>query len=235
MPALQAPRKISRRQELRQDAVVTAYARLSNAFREYRVYALAAASVIVVAVIGFIGYKAYIANQDTKAAGELGAIVRVYEAGRYDEAVEGNAQNPGLEEIIGKYSGTPSANLAHFYAGDALFRLGNKEEALRHFEQFDKEDNYLGASALAAEAAIQEDLGDLERSADLYREAATVFENSLTSPDLLLSAARNYEAIGNYSAAREMYETISTLYPDSDLAAGLDFYFARLDALQGRL
>jgi tetratricopeptide (TPR) repeat protein len=234
MPALQAPKKISRRQELRQDAVVTATAKAVDVYEEHRALVIGVAVAIVIAVLAFIGYTFYLNAQDDRAAAQLGGIVNLYEQARWDEALNGTPEQMGLLEIADRYGNTTDGNLARYYAADALYRLNRKDEALRYFQAYDKEPNYLGASAFAAEAAIQEDIGSQARAAELYLRAATIYENALTSPEYLLEAARNYEAVGDYDAARDMYELIERDYPDADAAGGLEFYFARLDALQGK-
>ncbi len=235
MPALQAPRKISRRQELRQDAVVTATTRAVNIFDEYRAAAIGLLVAVVIAFIAGIGYWYYFTGQSDEAAARLGSIVLTYERGLWDVALDGTAETIGLLEIANRYGNTKDGNLARFYAADALYRLDRKEEALKYFEAYDKGDNFLGAAAYAGEAAVNEDLGNEKRAAERYYKAALVFENNLTSPEYLLSAARNYEAIAEYPSARKMYKLIETRFPDADAAGGLDLYFARLDALQGVL
>lgn len=235
MPALQAPKKISRRQELRQDAVVTFTAKAMDVFEQYRTAVTGAAVAVAIVIIALIGYTFYMNAQSEEAAARLGAIVAFYEQEQWEQALDGTAGDMGLLEIVDRYGGTEEGNLARFYAADALYRLGRKEESLDYFQGYEKDDNYLGAAAYAGEAAIQEDLGNQERAAELYYRAATIYENSITSPEYLLAAARNYEAIANYNSARKMYRLIETEYPEADAAGGLDFYLARLDALQGNL
>jgi len=104
-----------------------------------------------------------------------------------------------------------------------------------YFAAFDKGADYLGAAAYAGQAAAHEDLGDQRRAAELYREAALVYENKLTSPQYLLEAARSFEAVGDYGSARGAYQLISERFPESEVAEGIEFYVTRLDALQGRL
>lgn len=235
MPALQAPRKISRRQELRQDAVVTVYARVLDFYSRNKAYVLAAAAVLAVVIIGYVGYRFYLVRQGDEAARLLGPIVLMYEQENYEQALDGTVDQPGLIEIASRYGRTKDGNLARFYAADALYRLDRKEEALDYFASFDKGSDYLGAAAYAGQAAALEDLGDQRRAAELYREAALVYRNKLTSPEYLLSAARNFEAVGDYGAAREMYQMIADQFPEAEVADGIEFYVARLDALQGRL
>ena len=145
MPALQAPRKISRRQELRQDAVVTATTRAVDLFDENRMLVIGVLVTVVIAVIAFVGYRYYLVQQSGEAAAQLGSIVVTYEQGLWDVALDGTAENVGLLEIANRYGNTSDGNLARFYAADALYRLDRKEEALKYFEAYDKDDNILGA------------------------------------------------------------------------------------------
>jgi len=235
MPALQAPRKISRRQELRQDAVITVYARAIEMYSRHKTYVLVAASVLAVVIIGYVGYRFYLVRQGDEAASLLGPIVLTYEQGNYQEALDGTVDHAGLIEIAGRYGRTKDGNLARFYAADALYRLDRKEEALEYFAEFNKSADYLGAAAYAGQAAVHEDLSNPRRAGELYREAALVYQNNLTSPEYLLAAARNFEAAGDYVAARQAYLLIAEQFPESEVADGIEFYLARLDALQGRL
>jgi tetratricopeptide (TPR) repeat protein len=220
---------------MRQDAVVTVYARAFEFYNRNKTYVLAAAGVFVLIVVGYTGYRFYLDKQGDEAAMLLGPVVVTYEQGNYQEALDGTAGQPGLIEIASRYGQTADGNMARFYAADAFYRLDRKEEALDYFVSFDKGSDYLGASALAGEAAIHEDLGNPRLAAERYHEAALIYENNLTSPDYLLSAARSFESVQDFGAARAMYDLISDRYPDSDVAGGIDFYLARLDALQRKL
>lgn len=232
MSAIKPPKKISKRHELRQDQVVTFYAKAWDYFDKNRklVYGLlgAVAAVVVIA----IGITFYGAAQNREASELLGEIVGVYEDGDYRAALDGIDGRTGLLEIADDYGSTDAGNMATYYAADALFRLGEYDEALAHFNRFDKEDNIIGASALAAEAAIYEQREEHERAGGLYRRAAMLFENELTSPQYLLDAGRAYEKAGAYDEAREVYQTIEDLFPESPAAGGIDFYIARVNALE---
>lgn len=230
MSALNPPRNISKRQELRQDTVVTFYAKAWDYFEHNRSVVFGALGALVVLVLLVVGYSVYQANQGEKAQEQLGGIVSVYEAGSYREALDGTAEQAGLLAIADDFGGTDAGNLAHFYAADALFRLGEYDAALEHFKAFDKEENFIGASAIAGEAAIYEIQGDFNRAADRYMDAATLYENDLRSPEYLLKAGRAYEEAGELNDAYEAYETIQETYPESAVAQEVDFYLARVAA-----
>lgn len=232
MSTLNPPKRISKKHELREDAVITSYARAWGYFDQHRtlVYGVIAGFVVLIAAI--IGYVLYQNQQSAEAEEHFAQIVGVYEEGSYQEALDGTAEHLGLLEIADEYGGTTSGNLAHFYAADALYNLGEYERALEHFQAFDKPDGFLGASAIAGEAAVYENQGDYERAAERYMRAARFFENPLSSPQYLLSAGRAYEAAGSYQEAQEAYERIKDDYPDSDLAGQIDVYIARAAAKQ---
>lgn len=232
MPMLQAPRKISRRQELRQDAVVNLSTRAVDFYEDHQKLLIwIGVGIAALIALGF-AYNYYQGQQEIKAAELLGGIVGIYESGDYRTALDGTEDKPGLLHIADEYSGTPDGNLANFYAADALFNLDEKEQALTYFRAYDKGRDFLGASALAGEAAILSDQENFAAAADKYAEAAEVYANQLTSPPYLLDAARNYEKAGDYRSARRMYDTIKTTYPESSIAGGLDIYLARIDALE---
>ena len=230
MSTLNPPKPITRRQELRQDKVVTFYARAWQYFHENQmvVYGLLAGLVLVVA--GIVGYVFLQAQRGDEAQRLLGGILPVYEEGNYQAALDGIETGPGLLEIADDYGSTEAGNLAHYYAADALFRLERYDEALEHFEAYDEHENIVGASALAGAAAIYELRDDHERAGDLYRRAAALFENDITTPQYLLMAGEAYEAAGGYSEALDAYEAIAEDFPNSDLGRSIDFYRARVQA-----
>jgi tetratricopeptide (TPR) repeat protein len=230
MSTLNPPKTISKRKELRQDKVVTVYAKAWEFFEEHRMLVYGIGAVLVAVVLAVVGYVYLQSQRGARAQELLGGIVSVYEDGQYENALNGIETNLGLLEIADEYGGTDAGNLAHFYAADALFRLGRYDEALEHFEAFDKGSHLVGASAYAGEAAIYEQRGEYERAGDLYRSAALEFENNVTSPQYLLSAGQAYEEAGAYAKAQDVYQRIKEDFPESDLAGGMDFYLARVQA-----
>ena len=231
MATLNPPKKISRRHELRQDQVVTVYARAWDFVDKNRtlIWGIVAALVLLVALA--IAYVFYQQNQEAEAQEAIAAPIRLYEQENYREALDGADGAMGFLAIADEYGGTDAGNLAHFYAADALFNLGEYDQALEHFEDFGKEENYLGASALAGEAAVYENQGEYERAGQLYQRAASHLESELTSPQYLLSAGRAFEEAGNYAGAQAAYETLRDDFPDAPAAQNVDAYLARVAAL----
>jgi tetratricopeptide (TPR) repeat protein len=232
MSTLNPPKRISKRHELREDAVITWYARAWGYFDQNRKLVYAVIAGVLLVILAIIGYIFYQNEQGREAEELLGSVISFYEAGSYQEALDGTAGTIGLLEIADEYGGTDAGNLAHFYAADALYNLGEYERALEHFQEFDKIEGFIGASAIAGEAAVYENLGEYERAANRYLDAAEFFENTLASPRYLMDAARAFEAAGVYSEAQRAYEQILEDYPESNLAAQAEIYIARAQARQ---
>jgi tetratricopeptide (TPR) repeat protein len=228
MSTLSPTRKVSRKHELREDRVVTFYARMLGLIENNKkaVYGLLAGVVVVLAMI--FGFSYVQSNRNAEATQMMAQAVSRYEQGDYAAAIDGDMSFTGLLEIADDYGSTKAGNLARFYAADALYRLGDVDRALPLFEAYDKGENYLGASALAGEAAIYESRGDHETAAERYRRAANIFVSKITSPNYLQKAAREFQLAGNPDSARDAYEQIRDDFPESSEAQNVDYYLAQL-------
>jgi TolA-binding protein len=227
MSTLNPTSKISRRQELREDKVVTLYAWAIDLYENNRTLLMGIAGAVVLVIAGVIGYQIYMANQQTVALDRMAGAVQAYESGNYQVALDGSEIFLGLEAIIDDYGSTRAGNLARFYAADAYFRMGNYDAALPLFQAFDKDANLLGASALAGEAAILQSRGEARDAGDLFRRAANLFPSEVVSPGYLMQAGLAYEAAGETARARSAYEQIRDDYPDSQEARDIAFFLAR--------
>ena len=230
MSTLNPPKSASRRQELREDRVVTFYARAWQYADQNRklIYGILAAIVAVVLLI-----VVWTWNQSRKADEaqvHLGRIVSVYEAGRFQQALEGGDGRLGLVEIADQYGRTDAGNMARYFAADAYLQLGQVEDAREYFNRFNKSDGLLGASAYAGEAAALEQLGQFREAGDLYRQAARHYQTAATAPTYLLNAGRAYEEAGAYDRAIDVYQTIRDDYADSPQASSVEAYIARAEA-----
>jgi tetratricopeptide (TPR) repeat protein len=217
------------RSEAAEEAVSTAYVRTRTFLEEYRAALIAAGVGIAVIFLGVLGYFYWQHGQEQRAAEHLGAILPVYAAGEYEQALAGTDTAIGLEAIAEDYRRTPAGTLASFYAGHAHFQLGQFDEADRFFDRY-RGDDMLRASAMAGRASAAEERGEYADAARLFERAASTFRSAATAPDYLLSAARNHEAAGNYDGARRAYETVASEYEASPLAANVPIHLARLDA-----
>lgn len=222
--------KVSDREgDLREDAVVTAYARALQFYEQFKRPLMYGGLAAVVLVLGYVGYRFYMSGQNAEAEEELGQIVRVYEQGNFQQALEGTSGQAGLLQIVDEYGGTRAGNLARYYAGDAFYNLGDHERAIEQFEAFEKGENYLGAAGYAGLAASHASQGNVQRAAEYYEEAARVYENEATTPMYLEQAAQYYEDAGQLEEARSLYQEIQEDYPESQQAQNVAIDIQRLE------
>jgi tetratricopeptide (TPR) repeat protein len=234
MSTLKPPKKISRRHELREDKLTTLYAQSWDVFDRHKNVVWGIGLGLLAVILGIAGYFYYLNQQQGRAQELLGESVRLYESGEYRTALDGTETAYGLLTIADDYGNTSAGNLAHFYAGDALFRLGEYDAALEQFEAYDKGDDFLGASAYAGQAAVHEHRGDYEEAGDLYRRAADTFESAAMTPEYLLDAGRAYEKSGDYQEARRAYQAVLDRYPDSRQGTEVGADLSRLEMMQRR-
>jgi len=230
MTALKTPEKTSRRQELRRNWLVELYGRLMLFYEDNRTLAHGLGIGLLAVALAIPGYVYYQQQQEQQANEALGRILPVYEQGNFDQALNGTGDRMGLVAIADDYSGTDAGNLATFYAAGAFYQQQEYDRALEYYQRFDKQNNFIGASALAAEASIYEERGEMERAASLFEQAASQYDNQLTAPRYLLEAGQAYEEIGEYEAAEQAYQRILEEYPDADQGEEAKRYRARVQA-----
>lgn len=233
MTALKTPEKTSRRKELRRNIFVELYARALLFYEDHKRLAQGAGIVVVALILAIPGYIYYHQQQQEAANQALGQILPTYEQSNYQQALDGTESAAGLLAIADDYSRTDAGNLAAFYAADALYQLGEYDRALTYYERFDKGEDFFGASAFAAQAAIYENRGEFQQAGELYERAAEQYENKLTTPRYLLSAGQAYEEAGQYQAAMDAYRRITEEYSDSDQASKAEQYLARVKVRHG--
>jgi len=212
--------------------MVTLYAKAWLFFEENRTLVFGALVGLVLLAAGVVGYLYYQTQQQAAAEQDLARIVRTYEQGSYQAALDGTGDAMGLLAISDNYSGTQAGNLATYYAADALYRLGEYDRALELFQEYDATEDFIGASALAAQAAIYANRGEFDRAASLYVDAAEQYPNSLTTPKYLMSAGKAHEEAGDYAAAINAYQRIEDEYSESGFAQQAPRYIARAEARQ---
>lgn len=232
MTALKTPEKTSRRQELRRNWLVDLYGRLLLLYEDNRALLYGIGAAILALALAIPGYMYYQQQQAEQANQMLGSILPVYEQGNFDQALNGTSEAAGLLEIANQYDGTSAGNLATFYAANALYQQQEYDRALTFYQRFEKQNDFVGASALAAEASIYETRGEFAQAGTHFEEAAAQYDNELTAPRYLVEAGQAYEEAGDYASAVAAYQRLLDEYPDSDQATEAERYLARAQARQ---
>jgi tetratricopeptide (TPR) repeat protein len=188
---------------------------------------------LIVIIGGYFGYKKLIiAPMEIEAHSQMFMAEKYFELDSLQKAIDGDGLNYGFIDIIDEYSGTKSANLAHYYLGICYRNTGEYELAIEELESFSSDDIIISAVALGAIGDSYMELNDIDQAINYYEKAAAHNTNNLTSPIYLFKAGLAYEDIQDFAAAEEKYNAIKTDYPDSRESQTIDKYIARVEALK---
>jgi tetratricopeptide (TPR) repeat protein len=194
-------------------------------------------SIVVIAILaviaGYLGYKKMIiAPMEIEAQSAMFMAEKYFEQDSLQLAINGDGQNYGFIDIADEYSGTKSANLAHYYLGICYRNTGEFEYAIDELNSFSSDDVIISAVALGAIGDCYMELNDVDNAISYYEKAANHNKNGLSSPVYLFKAGLAYEDLKDFAGAEKKYKSIKADYPDSREAQTIDKYLARVEALK---
>ncbi|GAA4290428.1 tetratricopeptide repeat protein [Aestuariibaculum suncheonense] len=198
---------------------------------------------VAVVVLGYLGYSEFIAKPK-----QVNAMNDMFQAQKYfDQAVNGVEKDSlfnlalnggegkyGMLDIIEEYSGTPSANLAHYYAGTAYLRLKDYKNAIEYLSDFKSDDEILAplAKGNIGDAFVQ--LNQQDDALGYYEEAANMRNNGYTTPMYLYKAGAIALELGKAGKALDYFNRIKEEYPNSTEAATIDVFIGKAQVLASK-
>jgi len=226
---LKPKKKISKR-EMKEDKLVTTYFEAQSWFEANR--KRVSSVFFTILVIGIAGWFYYNnrSTQNLAATADLGKIIRYYDAGNFETAINGSPQENirGLQQIVDEYGGTESGEFATLYLANAYFSLGNYEKALQYYEDADISDGGLNAAVKAGIAACHEARGNHAEAAAYFEQAAQEDEQKLHAAEHLFHAGTNYILAGNKDKADEILKKLKANFPASPYAREADRLLVRI-------
>ncbi|MFD0939282.1 tetratricopeptide repeat protein [Pedobacter boryungensis] len=189
-------------------------------------------AILALGAIAAYYFYSYLPNRAEKAAGEM------YKAEQYvgvdslaNKAINGEGGYPGLEKIAEEYDNTKSANLANLYLGGIYLRKGEYKKATEALGKYTATGSPVADPlALGLLGDAYSELKDYKQAATYYQKAADKASNKFTSPMFLKKLGLVYETLKDLKSAEDAYTKIKTQYPDSQEAAMIDEYIARVQA-----
>ncbi len=189
---------------------------------KYRKQIIICLSVILVVAIGIVLFRTqYLVPRNEDAATKLSKCIYYIEQDSFNLALNGDALNEGLLDIIDEYGVTKTADLACVYAGICYYNLSDYQSACTYFEKFNKESVNVQPANLTIIGDCYVEMDNIEKAIKYFEKAAKQ-ENELTAPRALNKAGICYEKLGNYKKAEECYQTIKDKYFNSSLAVDMD-------------
>ncbi|MBZ4191259.1 tetratricopeptide repeat protein [Niabella beijingensis] len=210
----------------------------SNAVDGLRVFWLkhskkiaAVLGLIVVLGGGYMLYKAFV--QKPKIEEALDKSFKAESFFRKDSfnlALNGDGVSPGFITIAKKYSGTPTGNLAKFYAGVCYVKLNQNDKAISYLKDFKTDSKQIQQRAYKLLGDAYGDMGKGAEALDNYKKAAHEFESDqMASADALFSAAYLAQhVLNNKNEAISLYKELKEKFPRTQPGFDADKYLAQL-------
>jgi len=179
--------------------------------------------LLVLAVRNF-----YIKPRETAAENEMYRAQMFFANGNFERALNGDDFTTiGFRAIATDFRMTRSGNLAAAYAGISYFRLGDFHNAIKFLSRFNGKDSYLTASVIGLIGDSYVELGEVAKAIGYFERAANM-KNDVMSPIFLKKAGLAHESLGNLTRAARAFQEIKDSYPNSQEAADIDKYIARV-------
>jgi tetratricopeptide (TPR) repeat protein len=208
---------------MKKDKLVTAYFESKDWYSKpenKRKITIGAAVVLLLVVVVFF----YVSNRKAKseeAETKLSAVITLYDAGKYQEAINGDpaANILGLNQIVSQYGGTESGQTAKLYLGNSLYSLKDYDNAMKQFEDYSGKSDIIKSSCISGVGSIYEAKGDLKKAAEYYEKASKVNKDVVLNQENLFYAIRAYTQAGDKENAKKVYASLKELYPKSKYIA----------------
>lgn len=184
---------------------------------------------IVGIVVIYLGYKRFIVEPaENEAQSQMFVAEQYFEIDSFNLALYGDGNYVGFLDIIDEYKVTKAANLAHYYSGISLLRLGEYDSAVEYLKKFESSDHMLAPLTQGALGDAYLEMGDKDEAIRYYQKAYSMEDNAFLNPIFLLKAGRVYESQGDYQKALNNYETIKSEYPDSQEGRNIEKFISRV-------
>jgi tetratricopeptide (TPR) repeat protein len=207
---------------------------LNEFYEKNKKSVLVGLGVIIVLFAGYFYYtKVHLPEKEETAQGELFMAQRYFGMDSLDLVLNGDGNALGAPEVADNYSGTPAGNLAAFYAGRTYMEKGQFEEALDYLDGVSFSDEIMSALVICLRGDCHAELGNYEKAASLYWEAAEQRDNKFTAPYSYIKAGRAYSEIENWDKAAEAYRIVVNEYPDYSSSLNIKKMMAFAEAKAG--
>jgi len=173
------------------------------------------AGIAFLVLVGAWWYYTYQMKPKREAAAseEIFMAQRYFGADSTSAVLNGTGEAMGTIDIASEYKGTKTGRLANFYSGRVLMTEKKYDEAISYFKKTKFSDELMAPLTKCLIGDCYSELEDYDQAVKYYWEAATMRENSYSSPKCYRKAAGVYEKLGNWDKAIEAYETIQKNYP----------------------
>ncbi|MEI7588855.1 MAG: tetratricopeptide repeat protein [Chitinophagia bacterium] len=186
--------------------------------------------LLVIVIAGYFGYTELYQNpREAKAADAMYAAEKYFAVDSSNLVLNGDGTSKGVLYVMKQYSGTPSANLAKYYAGISYYRLNNFNKSIEYLKDFSTSSKQVQAIAYGTIGDAYSELKKNEDAISYYKKAGGHFpEDEAISSEYLFRAASLLELNGKADEAVAIFKDIKSKYPKSEKGFSADKYINRL-------
>ena len=186
--------------------------------------------LIVAVVVGYFGYTELYQNpREAKAADAMYTAEKYFAVDSSNLVLNGDGTSKGVLYVIKQFSGTPSANLAKYYAGISYYRLNDFNKSIEFLKDFSTSSKQVQAIAYGTIADAYSELKKTDDAVSYYKKAGSYFpEDEAISSEYMFRAAALLELNGKVDDAVAIYNDIKSKYPKSEKGLIADKYINRL-------
>ncbi len=228
-------KKNNSKAETRVEGVEHALTRAEQFIEIYQKQITIVIGILLGIALLYMGFQhLYIKKKASEAATQMFPAERYYENEQWDQALNGDGNNPGFIEIMEDYRFTPSANLARYYAGISSLQLGEYDDAIKYLGKFKSKDKILSNLAYGGIGDAYAQLNEYNNAVKFYLKAASHKSNDFTSPMYLFRAGVLLEKEAKYKEALNVYNQIKNDYATSIEGQSIEKYITRVQLKEGK-
>lgn len=206
------PRKRISKKELKEDKLLTYYAKAQNWVEDNYKIVAGVAAVVLLVIVGSIFITSNREKSEGVASVKLAKAIQAFDSSDYTTAIN------ILSDVVENNGSTKSGAVARFYLAQSLFRTEEYVGAEDHFKTAAKKlskDVHLKTAALAGAAASLEQQGEFFQAGKKFEQIVAKNSDAPQAAYYLLRAARCYEKADDETKALTLYKTVVEDYPNS--------------------
>lgn len=176
---------------------------------------------LIVLIGGLVFWKYNKEQKSAEAAIEIYESETAFAQDSFAQAIV------GFEEVASSYGGTPSGNIANYYAGVASLQSGKFQEAIDFLEEYKPSNDVMKALKAGVLGDAYAEAGDLDQALSSYTTSANASNNSAVAPHFINKAALLSDKLGDKEASKGFFEMLKKDFPNSQEGKEALQYLAR--------
>ncbi len=187
---------------------------------------------IAVAVAGYLYYQySYVAGKERETQAQMFRAEEYFKNDSLKQAINGDGNFPGFEEIVNEDGVSPSANMAHYYLGMSFLKNKEYDKAIDELKSYSAKDQITSTLTLGAIGDAYMELNNADDAISYYEKASKENVNNFTTPIFLMKLGAALETKGNYGEAADVYKRIKKDYSSTSEGQQVERYLARAEAM----